>query len=51
MFGEATVASAMIDHLVHHADVIALNGSFRTKSTTIETLPSVEVDRQGDSTP
>jgi DNA replication protein DnaC len=52
VFGEATIASAMIDRIVHHADVIALKGaSYRIKHTTIETLPSVEVDRQADSTP
>lgn len=52
VFGEATIASAMIDRFVHHADVIALKGaSYRIKHTTIETLHSVEVDRQADSTP
>lgn len=52
VFGEATIASAMIDRIVHHADVIALKGaSYRIKHTAIETLPSVEADRQADSTP
>ena len=27
VFGEATIASAMIDRIVHHADVIATNGT------------------------
>ncbi|ETB25075.1 DNA replication protein, partial [Mycobacterium avium 09-5983] len=37
--------------IVHHADVIALKGaSYRIKHT-IESLPSVEADRQADSTP
>ena len=37
VFGEATIASAMIDRIVHHADVIALKGaSYRIKHTTIE---------------
>ncbi len=27
VFGEATIASAMIDRIVHHADVIALKGA------------------------
>ena len=27
VFGEATIASAMIDRLVHHAEVIATNGT------------------------
>ena len=52
VFGEATIASAMIDRIVHHADVIALKGaSYRIKHTAIESLPSVEADRQADSTP
>ncbi len=39
-FGEATIASAMIDRIVHHADVIALKGaSYRIKHTAIESLP------------
>ena len=43
VFGEATIASAMIDRIVHHADVIALKGaSYRIKHTAIESLPSVE---------
>lgn len=51
VFGEATIASAMIDRIVHHADVIALKGaSYRIKHTAIESLPSVEVERQADST-
>ena len=42
----------MIDRIVHHADVIALKGdSYRIKHTAIESLPSVEVDHQADSTP
>jgi hypothetical protein len=27
VFGEATIASAMIDRIVHHADVINTNGT------------------------
>lgn len=51
VFGEATIASAMIDRIVHHADVIALKGaSYRIKHTVIESLPSVEADHQADST-
>ncbi len=49
VFGEATTASAMIDRIVHHADVIALKGaSYRIKHTTIESLPSVEAERQAN---
>lgn len=52
VFGEVTIASAMIDRIVHHADVIALKGaSYRIKHTAIESLPSVEAERQADSTP
>jgi DNA replication protein DnaC len=52
VFGEATIASAMIDRIVHHSDVIGPQGaSYRIKHTTIETLPSVEVDREADSNP
>ncbi len=41
VFGEATTASAMIDRIVHHADVIALKGTnYRIKHTAIESLPS-----------
>ena len=32
VFGDATVAAAMIDRLVHHADVLSLKGdSYRLK--------------------
>ena len=42
----------MIDRIVHHADVIALKGTrYRIKHTAIDTLPSVEADREADSTP
>jgi DNA replication protein DnaC len=33
VFGDQTVASAMIDRIVHHADVLSLKGtSYRMKS-------------------
>jgi DNA replication protein DnaC len=33
VFGDPTVASAMIDRIVHHADVLSLTGaSYRLKS-------------------
>ncbi|WP_304119201.1 MULTISPECIES: IS21-like element helper ATPase IstB [Mycobacteriales] len=51
VFGEATIASAMIDRIVHHADVIVLKGtSYRIKHTAIASLPSVAADREADST-
>lgn len=50
VFGEATIASAMIDRIVHHADVLALKGtSYRIKHTPIESLPSVTADREAHS--
>ena len=30
VFGDLTIASAMIDRIVHHADVISLKLAFRT---------------------
>lgn len=52
VFGEATIASAMIDRIVHHADVIALKGTrYRIKHTAIESLPSVDADRKANSNP
>ncbi|TWH44264.1 IS21-like element helper ATPase IstB [Rhodococcus rhodochrous] len=50
VFGEATIASAMIDRIVHHADVIALKGtSYRIKHTAIESLPSATAAGEADS--
>ena len=40
IFGEETVAAAMIDRLVHHAEIVAMAGdSYRLKD---KGLPSVE---------
>jgi DNA replication protein DnaC len=40
-FGDATVAAAMIDRLVHHADVIALKGdSYRLKDRDLGRVPT-----------
>ena len=51
VFGDQAVAAAMIDRIVHHADVIALKGtSYRIKHTAIASLPSVAADREADST-
>ena len=42
MFGDQVVAAAMIDRIVHHADVIALKGaSYRMRNKGIDTLPSI----------
>jgi DNA replication protein DnaC len=40
IFGDDTVAAAMIDRLVHHADIIALKGdSYRLKNRDLGTIP------------
>ena len=45
MFGDQVVAAAMIDRIVHHADVLTLKGSsYRLKDTGIDTLPSARAD-------
>ena len=45
VFGDRVVASAMIDRIVHHADVISLKGSsYRLKNTGLETLPSARTE-------
>ena len=42
VFGDQAVAAAMIDRIVHHADVITLKGaSYRLRSQGIDTLPSM----------
>ena len=45
VFGDATVAAAMIDRIVHHADVLTLKGaSYRLKNLGIDTLPSARAE-------
>ena len=47
VFGDQTVAAAMIDRIVHHADVhILKGGSYRLKHLTGDTLPSVRLSDQ-----
>ena len=47
VFGDQTVAAAMIDRIVHHADVHTLKGgSYRLKHLTDDTLPSVRLSDQ-----
>ena len=42
VFGDDVVAAAMIDRLVHHADVVALKGdSYRLKNRDLGRVPSV----------
>src|SRR6195952_3343406 len=46
IFGDQIVAAAMIDRIVHHADVIALKGaSYRLRDRGIDTLPSIKAER------
>ena len=41
VFGDQTVAAAMIDRILHHADVHTLKrGSYRLKHITDDTLPA-----------
>ena len=45
VFGDQAVAAAMIDRIVHHADVLTLKGaSYRLRNLGIETLPSVRAE-------
>ncbi|WP_203569001.1 IS21-like element helper ATPase IstB [Aestuariimicrobium ganziense] len=42
VFGDQVVAAAMIDRIVHHADVLTLKGaSYRLRNRGIDSLPSV----------
>ena len=46
VFGDQAVAAAMIDRVVHHADVIALKGaSYRLRDRGIDTLPSIRAEQ------
>lgn len=49
VFSDQVVAAAMIDHIVHHADVLTLKGnSYRLRNTEIDTLPSHRNDGTAD---
>jgi DNA replication protein DnaC len=49
VFGDQTIAAAMIDRIVHHADVHTLKGgSYRLKHFTDEALPSVRLAGQAN---
>ena len=42
VFGDQVVAAAMIDRIVHHADVLTVKGSsYRLRNKGIDTLPSI----------
>jgi len=46
VFGDDVVAAAMIDRLVHHAEVIALKGdSYRLKDRDLGRVPSAATDK------
>lgn len=45
VFGDQVVAAAMIDRIVHHAEVITLKGaSYRLRGRGIDSLPSTRTD-------
>ena len=47
VFGDQAVAAAMIDRIVHHADVLTLKGaSYRLRNRGIDTLPSIRASRR-----
>lgn len=47
VFGDQAVAAAMIDRIVHHAEVLTLKGaSYRLRHTSIDTLPSAAAEQQ-----
>jgi DNA replication protein DnaC len=47
VFGDDVVAAAMIDRLVHHADVVALKGdSYRLKDRDLGRVPTAATDEQ-----
>ena len=49
VFSDHVVAAAMIDRIVHHADVLTLKGnSYRFRNTEINTLPSMRTDNTAD---
>ena len=51
VFGDQAVAAAMIDRIVHHADVLTLKGaSYRLRNRGIDTLPSIRI-RAGTDQP
>ena len=49
VFGDQAVAAAMIDRIVHHADVITLKGaSYRLRGRGIDSLPSIKTQDRAD---
>ena len=51
VFGDQVVAAAMIDRIVHHADVLTLKGaSYRLRGRGIDSLPSARITTDDDQT-
>ena len=51
VFGDQAVAAAMIDRIVHHADVLTLKGaSYRLRGRGVDSLPSVRIATDGNQT-
>jgi len=49
VFGDQAVAAAMIDRVVHHADVLSLKGgTYRPRNRGIDTLPSIRTQDTAD---
>ena len=49
VFGDQAVAAAMIDRIVHHADVLTLKGaSYRLRGRGIDSLPSIRTTTSQD---
>ncbi|MBK8730585.1 MAG: helix-turn-helix domain-containing protein [Tetrasphaera sp.] len=49
LVGDQAVAAAMIDRVVHHADVLTLKGaSYRLRNRGIDTLPSIRTQDTAD---
>ena len=49
VFGDQAVAAAMIDRIVHHADVLTLKGaSYRLRGRGIDSLPSIRTTTAED---
>lgn len=51
VFGDQAVAAAMIDRIVHHADVLTLKGaSYRLRGRGVDSLPSVRIATDDNQT-
>jgi DNA replication protein DnaC len=49
VFGDQAVAAAMIDRIVHHADVLTLKGaSYRLRGHGLDTLPSIRTENEAN---